>query len=242
MKFKSPLMSTASGKLAGIVASHNRYGSYFRKLSVPVNPQSAGQVRVRQALESLTNMWHGLGDDQRQSWLDYASNIQLTGSNASPYKVPAFNHYIRSNSPRYQFLGATHIIQNGPTIFNLGTFPTIADDAVQIQLDGSTAFVASLAIDDAPGAVDEEWQYLFFASKPQNNTRIFRSVGMTYIGKFHVGASSAQPTAVVITFPADPAIAVGAAIWVKIAITRGDARYNYADPYRYIVQAAPPGP
>ena len=47
MLFVPTIGTKLSGSLGGIVASHNRFGSYFRQRTVPVNPDTADQQMVR---------------------------------------------------------------------------------------------------------------------------------------------------------------------------------------------------
>lgn len=70
-------------KLAGWVASKNRYGNYWRRKVTPVNPQTSFQMAQRQQLGNLSSSWRGLTEAQRQSWIDAAPSfpyIDIFGS------------------------------------------------------------------------------------------------------------------------------------------------------------------
>ena len=54
MKYIGLLSSAASGKLGGIVASHNRGGQYFRHHSIPVQSRTPAQRLVRYALAAFS--------------------------------------------------------------------------------------------------------------------------------------------------------------------------------------------
>lgn len=62
-------------KLAGWVASKNRYGNYWRRKVTPVNPQTTFQMEQRQQLGNLSSQWRGLTEAQRASWIDAAPNF-----------------------------------------------------------------------------------------------------------------------------------------------------------------------
>lgn len=81
MKFRPTLGADYSGKLGGAVASHNTYGSYFRRLVKPVNPRTPGMAAQRAAFGSVTQAWRGLSKPQQQLWIAAAPTLpQLTRS------------------------------------------------------------------------------------------------------------------------------------------------------------------
>jgi len=56
MKFKSPILSQASGSIAGITFSHNRGGMYVRARAVPTNPGSPQQHRSEEHTSELQSL------------------------------------------------------------------------------------------------------------------------------------------------------------------------------------------
>lgn len=70
-------------KLAGWVASKNKYGNYWRRKVTPVNPQTSYQMAQRQQLGNLSSQWRSLTEAQRQSWISGSPNfpyIDIFGS------------------------------------------------------------------------------------------------------------------------------------------------------------------
>ena len=61
MKFKPLLGTDLSGHVGGLVASHNTYGTYFRRLVKPVNSKTPAQQAQRSALAAISQAWRGLG-------------------------------------------------------------------------------------------------------------------------------------------------------------------------------------
>lgn len=68
MKYISALMTTATGKIKGLVASHNTYGQYFRGKVIPVNPNSGLQQLARAAFTVVSQAWRTLTKAQQAAW------------------------------------------------------------------------------------------------------------------------------------------------------------------------------
>ena len=67
-----------SGKLGGLIFSHNKGGRYVRVMGIPTNPNSARQQEVRGALATQSAAWEGLTDAERSTWETWAQNNPLT--------------------------------------------------------------------------------------------------------------------------------------------------------------------
>jgi hypothetical protein len=82
-KFK-PILGELSGKLAGVVFSHNTAGMYVRQKSTPVNGSSTRQQLVRSRLAYLSSSYQALSDTQRALWANYgAMNPSVDGFGAA---------------------------------------------------------------------------------------------------------------------------------------------------------------
>lgn len=131
MLIKSALVTQISGSIGGMTGSHNRGGLYFRARTIPVNPNTPQQARVRAAMAALVVRWQAvLTQIQRDAWGVYATNVPLTGPLGDPITVSGINMYIRSNVLRTQvFLS---VQDEAPTVFNLGQVNEVAlDNATQ---------------------------------------------------------------------------------------------------------------
>lgn len=103
MLVKGLLATEMSGSLAGITASHNRGGQYFRARAVPVNPASVLQNVVRGALSNLAIRWTNvLSQVQRDAWDAYADNVTVVDRLGSSRKLTGLNWYVACNTPRKQ--------------------------------------------------------------------------------------------------------------------------------------------
>lgn len=125
MLFKGTFVGPASGKLGGIVASRNRGGSYLRKLSIPVNPQSIFQQTVRNAVSTLTSRWATLDQSVREGWGVYSDAVPMPDPFGDPRPIGALAMYVRCNVSRIQ--AGEPIVDNPPATLNLGDPPSMGD-------------------------------------------------------------------------------------------------------------------
>lgn len=98
MKFKSPVYSQVSGSIAGLTYAHNAGGLYARGRSIPSNPNSVKQQRVRAAMGSMVAYWYAtLTASQRTAWNDYAANTPVTDKLGSSILLSGQNMFVRYN-------------------------------------------------------------------------------------------------------------------------------------------------
>lgn len=127
MKFKSALVTQVSGSIGGMTGSHNSSGLYFRGRSIPVNPQSAAQTLVRNALAALAPRWSNtLTSTQRAQWNDYAAVVKYTNALGSEVFLSGINWYIATNTLRVQQLGTSAIgsFDTAPPLLSRATLST----------------------------------------------------------------------------------------------------------------------
>ena len=201
MKYKSPVYSAASGKIAGLVYSRNASGAYVRALTVPVDPQSIYQTAVRGAFSFLADYWHStLTAQQRTEWNLYASNVTVIDKLGDAIYISGFNHFIRSNTPFKTVFGS--VVVDGPANFNLGEVSPITVIASE-----ATQFL-SITFNAGDDWVSEDGSALFvYQSRPKNNTINFckgpyRLVG-TLLGNQAAPPPSPSDLAAVFPFVAD---------------------------------------
>lgn len=208
-----------SGSLGGIVASHNRFGSYFRGRTVPVNPSSSAQQAVRNIFATLTNAWINiLTSAQRAAWDTYASQINWKNKLGNDIKLTGFNHFMRSNTVS-QRPGFPRV-DDGPTIFSLAvedpTFVVTASEATQ---------VVSVVFDDGLDWADEDEAGMqVLMSEPVAPSRQFippvYQYGDTFEGDNTTPITSPQ------TFAAPFPIAADQLIQCEARILRADGRLS----------------
>lgn len=121
MKYKGTIISEASGRLGGIVFSHNRGGPYIRAGAIPTNPSTTQQQVVRSAMAGLTSRWQDtLTQGQRDGWDNYALNVPIPNAQGDPINVGGLGMYARSNVSRIQ----AGLVRRdfAPATLNLGSF------------------------------------------------------------------------------------------------------------------------
>lgn len=87
-----------SGSLAGITASHNRFGQYRRTRATPVNPNTAFQADARNTLAALSAAWRGLTDNQRAAWESFALSHPRTDSLGQSVTLSGHQMYVSVNA------------------------------------------------------------------------------------------------------------------------------------------------
>lgn len=218
MKYKSLVYSEASGSIGGITYSHNAGGQYTRVRRTPTDPGSQPQFTIRSIVGALVNHWvDTLTTAQRNAWATYAANVPINDVFGDPRHRSGINHYVRSNVPRIQ-AGAPRV-DDGPTIFNLGsyTLPTIT--ASESTQEISVAFTV------ADDWVDEDDSYLIaWSSRPQNPTINFFKGPYRLLGSVE-GDSAAAPTspeAIASPF----AFVEAQKLFAKFNVSRADGRLS----------------
>ena len=163
---KTTLVSEVSGRLGGIIFSHNAGGAYIRQASIPTNPNSPEQAVVRAAVAQLSAEWSGSMDQpQRESWELYASNVKLTNRVGDQVNVSGLAMYVRSNVARIQAGLAT--VVSAPAVFDLGNYS-------KPFLDNATTAAQTLDVNHGVGTFSDPWAnvaggFMFsYFSRPQN--------------------------------------------------------------------------
>lgn len=206
-----------SGSIGGTTWSHNRSGVYIRNRSIPVNPNTARQVAVRNAVRSIAIAWDlTLTQAQRDGWNVYAANVTWTNRLGQSISLTGLNHFIRSNTPRV--MNTIARVDDAPVVFDLAAaeleLDATASEATQdltITGDGTAAWVGEA----------DAWQF-FSMGIPQNG-------GIGFFGgpyrQLTATPGAGPPPFPVIIAAAFP-FAAGQRIWVRSRIARGDGRLS----------------
>lgn len=93
----SPL-GMLSGKMGGLVFSHNQAGQYIRNYVVPVNPNTDAQILARSAFGTASGGYHNLNPTAKSNWGVFAQNVfnPLRGLNTGQFS--GFNAYVALNT------------------------------------------------------------------------------------------------------------------------------------------------
>ncbi len=207
-----------SGSIGGTTFARNKAGAYARNRTIPINPGSARQQTVRFGMAQLVTRWvETLTDTQRASWETYAANVFLPNPMGQPRDVGGIGMYVRSNLPRITNLGAPlAIVDDAPTIFDLGTFTEPAADSVDAAAD--TVDWSFSITDD--WATEVGASMMVFASRPQNPSVKFFKGPYQAMGPILGEAVPTSPKTINLPFP----VAVGNKVFFRANVTRLDGR------------------
>lgn len=200
MKFKSTIFAQTSGSLAGKTFAHNQGGLYTRARAIPVNPNTFAQQNVRNALKTLTGRWgSAVTAAQRAAWATYAANVPLINTLGDARPIGALSMYVRCNVPRLSNEGTAFIVDDGPTVYSLGTFS--APSPTRASANFSIAYTNT---DD--WAIADGGFLFAYVSKPQSKTINFFKGPYLFLGEV-AGNTMTPPTSPAVMTPAQPAMA-----------------------------------
>ena len=115
MKYIGLLSSAASGKLGGIVASHNRGGTYFRHHAIPVQPRTPAQTAVRNQLQAFSSAFKSLTPAQVGGWNALALTVTLKSKLGTTYNPTGQQLFVSCNKHRAA-INIFTLLTDAPTI------------------------------------------------------------------------------------------------------------------------------
>lgn len=222
VKFGGGVVGMA-GSIAGTTFARNRYGSYARARTKPVNPNTARQQAVRAALAELTARWaQTLTAAQRAAWDLYGANVVMTNRLGESMNLSGFNHYLRSNAWLAR-MGGT-IVDAGPVIFEI---PAV-DPAFSVTASEATQQITWGYDDTMDWANETDAWLLLYQGSPQNPQRNFFAGPWRQCSQLQgvTGAPPASPLITGVVF----AIAELQRAWCYGRILRADGRLS--QPFR----------
>lgn len=183
MKFIGLLTSAASGKLGGIVASHNRNGSYMRHHTIPVQPRTVAQRAVRNQLAGLSSAFRNLGASTIAGYNALAKTVTLKSKLGTTYNPTGLQLYVSCGR---------HLGEIGIVIGNMvaPTIPTIpALPALTMSTSGNGLQVAAMTITGI-STLSSSYGAVIRATSPQSAGRTFmgKSAFRTLVGNANASA------------------------------------------------------
>ncbi len=218
MLYSSPIVSQASGSLAGLTFSHTRGSKYIKARTTPTNPNSQRQAIVRTAMGVLGPVWgQTLTQLQRDGWRLYASNVPSTNKIGETIHLTGQQHFTRINIPRIQIGEA--IQENAPTIFDLGTFtaPTINS----ITASGQDIKINFNNGDD--WAIADDGFMIVYAGRPTSTGEEFFRGPWRFAG---IIEGAVAPPATPATLLSPWIVSPDEIMWVKIRVMQTDSRLS----------------
>ncbi len=166
MLFKALLGAELSGSVGGIVASHNKGGTYFRIRAIPTNPNTPQQQTVRNAFSLLSTQWFNvLTAAQRVAWELYAFNVKVLNRIGEQVNISGLSMFVRNNTARNagnagQVLDAPTDFTNSVFLSQLPSNATAAAQTVDFNFSNNPLV--------APWANEANSFLLTYLSRPQN--------------------------------------------------------------------------
>jgi len=81
-------------------ASHNRFGSYTRNRTIPVNPNTASQTSARAAFTSFSQLWRAIGPAQQAGWTALSELDPVIDTQGQSIVLTGIAYYVRFNMNR----------------------------------------------------------------------------------------------------------------------------------------------
>ena len=138
------------GSVNGNVFARNANGAYVRNRTTPINPQTAKQISVRNALASVATYWRSLTDAQREAWNVAAPSFPYTNRLGQTQVYTGQQLFMKFNQ---QLLQAGISLGSLDTPPAPATFPDMALNTLAFTLTASVLTTAQFAVDnpDATG-------------------------------------------------------------------------------------------
>lgn len=219
--FKGSLIAEASGSVNGIVFSRNRGGPYIRNRSVPVNPSTDGQARIRSIFGGNASNWKNLSSADRTAWALYAEKTPLLNRLGASRPIPALAMYQRCITPRVQ--SGLSIPADPPTTPGLpnpfifasgGATADVGDQTVTVNFTAGQAWASQVG---AAALI-----YLSSGQSPAVN-----NPGSTfkYLSRIN-GAATPPASPSIISTAGVQTITAGLRYWVRIVVTDAEGRLS----------------
>lgn len=208
-----------SGSIAGNVHSRNRFGSYIRPRTKPVNPHSSRQESIRAIVSFLSEYWHQeLTPAERAAWEIYAAVIPMKNRLGESIFLTGFNHFIRSNSG--QLVMGEAVIDAAPSIQSL---PEKDPDLICTEEDvaGQTFTFTCNDTGWVPNA-DPKFGIMISQGHPQLASRNFFKSPFRYMDFIDATEGALGTATLAASFP----FAVGQKVWFAARVMTVGGRFS----------------
>jgi len=207
------------GSIGGVVYSRNRSGAIARNRTIPINPGSETQTKIRSIMGVLRNAWYNtLTAAQRAAWDAYAEAVAMTNRVGESIKLSGWNHFSRSNAcALYNDLA---VVADGPVEMALPE----QDETLEITASEATGLI-SISFDEDSAWVDEDDAYLIcYASKAKAPTINYFKGPYQLAGTVAGNATTplTSPQTVTAPFP----LQEGNKVFCQFRILRADGRLS----------------
>lgn len=212
--------SQRSGSLGGTTYARNRFGTYARPRTVPVNPNTSRQNETRASLRNTTISWDQVLDSgQRDGWETYAANVPWLNRLGEEVRLTGIAMFTRSNAARSE--ADLPLLEDAPVIYELAESPILGTVAADVS-----AQTLSVGYDNTEGwANEDDGALLIYMGRPQNGSRTFYRAPWRRAGVV-AGDGTTPPTSPLVVNPAPWTFGINNRIWVYARALRADGRLS----------------
>ena len=104
-----PLAGQLSGRLGSIVASRNRFGSYFRNGTIPITSTTPDALNAKARMAAISQQWQDLTSDQKLAWKAWATTNPALNRLGQQIILSPNAAYVSLNT-RLHFIGSASIV------------------------------------------------------------------------------------------------------------------------------------
>jgi hypothetical protein len=205
------------GSIGGTTFAKNRYGSYARNRTKPVNPNSTRQGIVRAIMSTLYTAWAALTAAVQGQWKAYADNVKVLNRLGEQINLSGYNMYCRTKAV-FENAGLT-MPATAPTTFSLP-----AQDPTVVPTPDASSSNVSIAFDNTlPWAGAVGGAMIVSQGLPVNPTVNFFKGPFRYAGKID-GAATPPTSPQVVALPLP--MQAGQKVFLQIRIAEADGRVS----------------
>lgn len=219
--FKGSLIAEASGSVNGVVFSRNRGGAYIRNRSVPVNPSTDLQTRIRGIFGGNATNWKSLSQADRDAWALYAEKTPLINRLGASRAIPALAMYQRCVTPRIQ--AGLAIPADPPTTPGLPNPFVFASGGVTADVGDQTITVNFTTGQAWAGQVGAA--ALIYISSGQSPAVNNPGSTFKYLSRIN-GAATPPASPFTVSTAGVQAINAGLRYWVRVVVTDAEGRLS----------------
>lgn len=188
-----------SGKFGGVVASHNRGGMYFRKFSVPTDPNTPRQQSFRSYMSLAVAAWKSMTDSEQAAWSAYAAATPWVNAIGDTIYLTGMQQFLRSEVIVQQLRAGGAGITSPVTCTSAGGLPA------QFKFGASTLSVTtglSVGFEASDAWCEEDMAFAVVSmGRPRPASQLFDSGPKRFVDRIDgdslTPATSPQVTATV---------------------------------------------
>ncbi len=209
-----------SGSIGGDVHAHNRFGSYIRPRTKPVNPHSIRQENLKAILSFFAEYWHGiLTVAQRAAWEVYAAAIAMQNRLGATIYLTGYNHFMRCNIA-FRTINPAAILTNAPAELSLPNKDNqlvVSEETIAAQTFTLTCDVNGWGVD-----IGDKEHIMLYQGHPQLATRNFFAGPWRYMDVIDATEGAAGTGTYAAVFP----FALGQKVWIQARVRMIDGRIS----------------